>query len=134
MKRFRIFNIVFCCLLFLQFFSNAYSVRNQNSSNESPNYSLHDNYTMFEATNNTTDYRIQKINQFDTGYGFILDFLIIDSLAFTITHRGELLIFDVSNYPQPLLVGTYNEPRNITEEYLWGNYGGFGNGLHGLVW
>ncbi len=95
---------------------------------------------------NQTDYTLNEISQFDTGYGYPVDVEVVDNLAFTVSSRGGLFIFNVSEPTQPVLIGSYDEPKNITENNYWSTYGGLaaglafkdnliflGDGLNGLV-
>ena len=94
---------------------------------------------------NQTNYELKEINQFDTGYGYPVDVEMVGDLAFTCAPRGGLFIFNVSIPTQPVLIGSYDEPKNITEDNYWSVNGGsaglalkddllfLGDGLNGLV-
>ena len=78
---------------------------------------------------NQTDYALKESSQFDTGYGYPVDVEVVDNLAFTVAPRGGLFIFNVSDPVHPILIGSYDEPKNITEDNYWSTDGGLSSGL-----
>lgn len=129
MKRIRLDKQVFCVIVILLICSNTRKVLSFNYPQTKQNPIQQTKYSMFESSNNLTDFTIQKINQYDTGLGFMQDIHIFNNLAVTGAHRGGLVIFNISDFTQPSLISTYDEPRSISEDNLWDNYGGLGYGL-----
>ena len=129
MKRIRLGNTICFSLLILLFTININAIPNYELREDSNFSALLSDYEMLNPPNNLTDYSIKEVDHYDTGFGYMLDLLVVDNLAFTNVFRGGLLVFNVSDLTTPLLIGSYDEPRAITEDNLWGNYGGIGNGL-----
>ena len=89
-------------------------VENNYSSTDAFDYNDSSEQHKF-STNNQFDYSLKKLAQYDTGYGRIRDIHIKDNLAITVSHKGGLIIFDISDPSYPLPIGFYDEPMPLSD-------------------
>jgi hypothetical protein len=136
--------IISICVMVLFHLLNVSFTQNYESEQYYSEFISQKDYKMFQQPNNVTNYIIKELDQFDTGYGIIHDIQIVNDLAFTVAHRGGLLVFNISDYSNPVLIGTYDDPKTLSEDALWtyglpfgldikGDLVFLGDGLNGML-
>ncbi|MBK5115176.1 MAG: hypothetical protein JJE41_16235 [Candidatus Heimdallarchaeota archaeon] len=78
----------------------------------------------FEINNFNTEkssyrYQIQKLAQVDTGHGAMNDVFVQGELAFSTNAGGGLIIFNITDFTNPVIIGQYDDDHEISEENLW---------------
>ena len=122
----KVINVFSILFLILSFYSlktnNLNEILNSTIQNDDIGQrikSMSSDTSIFDSEQSNYNHRFQELSQFDTGYGAMNDIFVKDDLAFTTNVGGGLVIFNVSDFTNPIIIGQYNDIHEITAENLW---------------